>query len=149
VHDGRAIVLPGSLRQGIPTFERPLRQAGVILDDAPWVDVDPHAGEVVLEPPRLAAARFDEVVSRLPPAPRPDPPAEPGRYPLAGWYFASMVLGERHMSTADAVATVLGRLRSPLTHEDQPAAVAAMFERTPFGRIQARTPGELLDQMRT
>ncbi len=148
-HDGRATVLPGSLRQSIPTFERPLRQAGVILHDAPWVDLDPHAGEVVLEPPRLAAVRLDEVVARLPPAARPDPVAEPGRYPLAGWYFTSTGLDDQHMSTADAVATVLSRLRSPLTHESQPAAVAAMFERVPFGRMWFPTPRELLDQMST
>ncbi len=149
VHDGRATVLPASLRQSVPTFEGPLRRAGVVLHDAPWVDVDPHTGEVVLEPPRLAAARFDEVVARLPPAPGPDPIAEPGRYPLAGWYFPSLALGEQHMSTADAVATVLARLRSPLTHEDQPAAVAAIFERTSFGRMLFRTPRQLLEQMRT
>jgi hypothetical protein len=149
VHDGRATVLPVSLRQSIPTYERPLREAGVILHDAPRVDVDPHTGEVVLEAPRLAAAHFDEVVDRLPPAPRREPIAEPGRYPLAGWYFTSLGLAEANMSTADAVAAVLTGLRSRLTHEDQPAAVAAMFERIPFGRLRFLTPRHLLDQMRT
>jgi hypothetical protein len=148
VHDGRATVLPATLRQRIPAYERPLRDAGVLLHDAPWVDVDPHTGEAVLEPPRPAAARFDKVVKALPPPRRPDPVAQAGRYPLAGWYFAPIAPGEQHMSRADAVVTALAGLSSPLTRLDQPAAVAAMFERTPFRRLLLQTPRDLLDQMR-
>jgi hypothetical protein len=147
LHDGRVTVLPGSIRQSIPAYERPLREAGVILHDAPWVDADLASGEVVLQPPRLPADRFDRVVDRLPPADHPDPTAEPGRYPVAAWYFASHDPGKPPMSVADAVGTVLSRLGSPLTQDDQPGALAALFERTPFGYIRLRTPRHLLDQI--
>jgi hypothetical protein len=149
VHDARATVLPASLRRDIPVYERSLRQAGIILHDSPWVDVDPDSGEVVLEPPRLAASGFDEVVRRLPPARRPEPTVEYGRYPLAGWYTALVAESEEPMSTAEAVAKVLSGLRSPLTDRNQPMAVARMFERTAFGRLWFRTPRQLLDQIRT
>jgi hypothetical protein len=149
VHDGRATVLPASLRREIPVYERPLREAGLILHDAPWVDFDPDSGEVVLEPPRLAAGDLDEVLRQLPPARRPEPSVEYGRYPLAGWYTASVADSEGPMSTAELVATVLSGLCSPLTDAKQPGAVARLFERTAFGRLWFRTPRQLLDQIGT
>jgi len=146
VHDGRAILLPASMRQSTATYERPLRDAGIILHDAPWVDVDLATGEVVVTPPRLPADRFADMVARLPAADHHDPTVEPGRYPLAGWYFASLDPG-RSMAVADAVGTVLSRLGWPLTAADQPAALAGLFDRTPFGYIQLRSPRDLLDQI--
>ena len=149
VHEGRATVLPASLRREIPVYERPLRNAGIVLHDAPWVDFDPERGEVVLEPPRLAASGFEEAVRQLPPARRPEPTVEYGRYPLAGWYTTSVADSEPPMSTAGIVATVLNGLRSPLTDENQPQAVAKMFQRTDFGRLRFRTPRQLLDHIQT
>ena len=146
VHEGRVTVLPASMRQSTATYERPLRDAGIILHDAPWVDADLSTGEVVLSPPPLPAERFDDVVYRLPAAEHPDPTTEPGRYPLAGWYFGSLDPGQP-MSVADAVGTVLSRLGWPLTSEDQPMALAAMFHQTPFGYIQLQSPSDLVDQI--
>lgn len=149
VHGNRATVLPASLRRSVAAYERRLREAGMVLSDVPWVDVDPHTREVVLQPPSLSVARFQAVVERLPPARRPDPVAEPGRYPLAGWYFAPIGLEDEPMSVVDAVATVLSGLHWPLTAADEPAELAAMFARMPFDRLMFRTPQELLHQMRT
>lgn len=147
IHDGRATILPVSLRQSLPTYEGALRRAGVVLSDAPWADVDPLTGAVVLDPPPLPAARFAELVARLPSASRSDPALGPGRYPLAGWYFTPAAIGEQHMTVIDAVASALAGLRSPLTHRDQPDALLSIFEHTPFGRLVFRTPRQLLDQM--
>jgi hypothetical protein len=149
VHEGRATVLPGSFRREIPAHERALREAGIILHDAPWVDFDPETGEVVLEPPRLAAGGFAEVVAHLPSPRTAEPMAEYGRYPLAGWYTGSVRDAEPPMATIEMVATVLSGLRSPLTGQEQGAAVARMFERTAFGRLWFRTSRQLLDQLRT
>jgi hypothetical protein len=149
VNDGRATVLPASLRREIPVYERPLREAGIVLHDAPWVDFDPDSAEVVVDPPPLAVSGFEEVVRQLPAARRPEPTVEYGRYPLASWYTASVADSEPPMSTAGLVTTVLNGLRSPLTDEKQPLAVAKMFERTAFGRLWFRTPRQLLDQIRT
>lgn len=147
IHDGRATVIPSSIRQSMHRFERPLREGGVVLHDAPWVDVNPYTGEVFVDPPRLAPARFDAIVKELPRPPRPDPVVDPGAYPLAAWYFPSL-RAERLMSKAEAVATVLTRARWPLSADDQLPALGALFEQTPFGRMPLRTAGELLDQVR-
>jgi hypothetical protein len=147
VHDGGVTILPAALRQSMATYERPLRDAGVILHDAPWVDVDPAASDVVLEAPKLPAARFDDVVKHLPASHRPDPAAEPGRYRLAGWYFATVDPGGDPMSQADAVGTVLSRLGWPLTQDDQPEALTAVFERTPFDYIRLGKARDLLDKI--
>lgn len=149
VRDDRATVLPISLRQQIPAYERPLRDAGVILHDAPWVDLDPYTCEIVVGPPALAAMDFNEVTHRLPPPPRPDPVVEAGRYPVTCWYFTEAGSGEQHMAESEAVATLLSMLRSRLVDEEQLSAVAAMYERTPFGRLPLRTPGELIEQLRS
>ena len=146
-HDGQATVLPASVRQNLPAYERPFREAGVLLHDGPWVDVDMATDEVVLQSPTRLAARFDDVVDRLPAADHADPTAEAGRYPLAGWYFATLDPGEPSMSRADAVGTVLSRLGWPLTQRDQPAALAAVFDRTPFGYIRLGKPRNVLDQI--
>lgn len=144
VHDDRAIVLPPSLRQEVSIYERPLREAGIVLHDGPWVDFDPGTGEVALEPPPLPASCFDAVVSALPPARRPDRIAEFGRYPVAYWYFASLTAKHEPMAVIDAVTIALSRLRSPLTERGQAAMVAAMFERTPFGWLRLPGPKELI-----
>jgi hypothetical protein len=146
LRDGRATVLPTTFRQQIPRYERPLREAGILLHDAPWVDFDPHTGEVALEPPLLAPGYFDDVVDRLPPAPRPDPTPAAGRYPLGSWYFAAAA-GEESMSHADAVVAVLNQLRAPLTGGSELRAVATMFEQTPFGRRRFRSLSDLLNQI--
>lgn len=140
-------MLPASFRQAIPTFERPLRQAGVALVDAPWVDLDPSNDVVALEPPRLAASHFAAMVDELPTTARPDRPAEPGRYRIAYWYLGSLVPTDHSVSVADAVATVLAGLRNPLLTDDGPSALAAMFERIPFGRWMFQTPRELLEHL--
>ena len=147
VHDGQATVLPAALRPSIDRFERPLRDGGVMLHDAPWVDLDPYRAEVVVEPPRLPAAWFDDIVSRLPPPRRPDPVPGPGRYRLAAWHFPSSIRAQRPMSKADAVAAVLSAMVSSLSDDGQLRALGATFERTPFGRLPLRTPRELLDQI--
>ncbi len=150
VHDGQATVLPAVLRQRIDKFERPLREEGVILHDAPWVDIDLSTGEVVIEPPRLPPARFDDIVSSLPQTRRPDPAVFPGSYALAAWYFPWTKRAQQPIpSKADAVALVLGALRWPLSDDDQLPALQAMLQRVPFGRLPLRTPSELLDQIRT
>lgn len=147
VHDGRATVLPDSMRQSLPKFERPLREGGVLLHDAPWVDIDPNTGEVLVEPPRLPPARFDDLVDGLPQPARLEPVVDPGRYPLAAWYFPAWA--EEPMSKPDAVVMVLNGLRWPVSDEDQLRALAAVFEHTLFGPLPWRTPRELLDQVRT
>ena len=147
VHDGRATMLPPSMRQSLPRFERPLREGGVIFHDAPWVDIDPYTGEVLLEPPRMPPARFDDIVDGLRPPAQPEPVADPGRHPLAAWYFPPWAHGP--MSKADAVEAVLNGLSWPLVDAAQLSALGAVFERTPYGRLPLGTPRDLLDQVRT
>lgn len=146
VHDARATVLPASMRQNLHRFERPLREGGVIFHDAPWVDIDPYTGEVFLEPPRMPTARFDDVVDGLPQPAQTEPVTEPGRHPLAAWYFPPWV--QRPFSRAHAMETVLSESHWPLSEDDQLAALGAVFERTPFGPLPLGTPRELLDQVR-
>ena len=148
IHDGCATVLPATVRLSIARFERALRDGGVVLHDSPWVDVDPYTGEVVLEPPRLPPARFGELVKGLPGARRLEPVAEPGRYPVVAWHFPWTVREQQPLSRADAVATVLDRLRWPLTDGNQLAALGTVFEHTPFGRMPLRTARALLNEIR-
>jgi hypothetical protein len=148
LYDGRAFVLPSTLRQQMPAYESPLRAAGVILHDAPWVDFDPGTGEVVLEPASFAASHFDEVAQLLPRPRRSDPVTPFGRYQAAAWYFIAIPGAEGPMSRSEAVAAVLSGLRSPLTDEGEAAAMATLFERVPFGRLALETPKELVERIR-
>ena len=125
-----------------------MRNAGMILADVPWVDVDPHTAEVVLEPARLAASHFDGVIERLPSTARPEPTVAPGRYPIAVWYFDSINLAADDMPLIDAVATVLEGLRWPLTDVNAATALVRTFEHTPFARRFFGSPRELIDQLR-
>lgn len=148
IHGSTATVLPGSFRQRIAAFERPLRQAGILFSDAPWVDVDPQVAEVVLPQPPPLATEFRAAMDRLPPARRQDPLPEPGRYPVAGWFFAPLGLDQKPMSVVDAVAAVLSSLHRPLAQAVDPMALAAMFARTTIDRPLFATPQELLSRIR-
>jgi hypothetical protein len=140
-------LLPTSLRQAIPTFDSSLRNAGVILVDVPWVDVDPHTAEVVLEPRPLGVGHFDEVVRRLPPRARPEPTPEPGRYPIAAWYFHTGTGRDIRTPVIDAVAIVLEGLRWGSIDVNGAEALVALFERTPFDSARFASPRELIDQL--
>ena len=148
IRHARATVLPETVRQEIPRYERPLREAEVLLHDAPWVDFDPVTRDIALEESPLAPSFFDTVVNRLPPGPRPEPTLAPGRYPLAAWYFA---LGRptQPMAEIDAVAALLSQLHEPIADRRQLRAAATMFEQMPFGRRWFASPSELLGQIST
>jgi len=89
VAGGTAVLAPSVLRQWPELIERRLNGQGVRIADTPWALVDPTRAEVVVPEPSLqldwsALDRLDTLTGgRV----RPDPPVEPGRYPLVGWAF--------------------------------------------------------------
>jgi len=89
VAGGTAVLAPSVLRQWPELIERRLNGQGLRFVDTPWALVDAARAEVVVPEPSLevdwsALDRLDALAGgRV----RPDPPVEPGRYPLVGWAF--------------------------------------------------------------
>ncbi len=89
VAGGTAVLAPSVLRQWPELVERRLNGQGLRFADTPWALVDAARAEVVVPEPSLevdwsALDRLDALAGgRV----RPDPPVEPGRYPLVGWAF--------------------------------------------------------------
>ena len=89
VAGGTAVLAPAVLRQWLDLIERRLNGQGLRIADTPWALVDPTRAEVVVPAPSLqvnwsALERLDTLTGGRG---RPDPPVEPGRYPLVGWAF--------------------------------------------------------------
>jgi hypothetical protein len=105
VAGGTAVLAPSVLRQWPELIERRLNGQGLRFADTPWALVDAARAEVVVPEPSLevdwsALDRLD------PPAggrARPDPPVEPGRYPLVGWAFRVAPDVTGRLSRAQAV----------------------------------------------
>ena len=109
VAGGTAVLAPAILRQWPELIERRLNGQGLRFADTPWALVDPARAEVVVPEPGLevdwpALDRLDALTGV---SARPDPPVEPGRYPLVGWAFwvGSDVTGR--LSRAQAVMHAL------------------------------------------
>ena len=85
----RAVLAPGVLRQWPELIERRLNARGLRFADTPWALVDPARAEVVVPEPSLDVdwSALEALDSLTGGRDRPDPPVEPGRYPLVGWAF--------------------------------------------------------------
>lgn len=103
-----AVLAPASLRWQLPSIERRLNARGLAVVDGPWATVDPDAGELVVEEPRL---RVDwAALSRLEagrPRRRAEPVVAPGRYRLRWWAFPEDGHGPGPVSRAMGVALAL------------------------------------------
>ncbi len=109
VAGGTAVLAPAMLRQWPELIERRLNGQGLRFADTPWALVDPARAEVVVPEPGLevdwsALGRLDAVVGVRG---RPDPPVEPGRYPLVGWAFWVGAEVTGRLSRAQAVMHAL------------------------------------------
>jgi hypothetical protein len=82
----RAVVLPHMIDEGLQKWDARLRQAGVVLSDAPIVGLDIGAREIVLSDRLGYGAALDELAEGLP-ARRQEAPPAPGRYPIERWWF--------------------------------------------------------------
>jgi hypothetical protein len=89
VAGGTALLAPPVLRQWPELLERRLNGQGVRFADTPWALVDPTRAEVVVPDPSLEVdwSALDRLDTLTGGRARPDPPVEPGRYPLVGWAF--------------------------------------------------------------
>jgi hypothetical protein len=82
----RAVLLPHVLDDSLKGWDARLRQAGIVLTDAPVLGLDLDTAEVVLADRLGFGPQLDELVASLP-ARRREPPPAPGRYPLERWWF--------------------------------------------------------------
>lgn len=90
VEDGRANILPASVREHVVGDLRRWESHGLRLWDARWVILDLMAGEVVLSPPPFAEARVDieaHVRNLGMEVPASDM-SEGGRVPIISWTVA-------------------------------------------------------------
>lgn len=89
VGDGGAIIGPELLNDQRPNIERRLRMRGLRFVDVPWVFIDRSTMELVVPDSALPIdwSAFDDLASLA--SVRPDPPVEPGRYPITGWTFTT------------------------------------------------------------
>ena len=92
IDEERAVILPHVLDAAIQGYDARLRQRGVVLTDAPVLDLDLERAEVVLRDHLGLGAALDDLVADLPRRRHEAPPAE-GRYPISQWWFVHY-LGE-------------------------------------------------------
>lgn len=118
--DGGAILLP-AVGAGVARIDRRLREAGATLVDAPFAVVDPHTGDLVLEPPSVALREEPRrelvgVMGSL----RSETVVAPGRYPLARWAVEPR---DPAGTPAAAAVELLGSLAAPTTHRGAQGAI--------------------------
>ena len=113
IAEGRAAIIPASLRYKVPALHRRLEPHGLELVDALSVAVDPHSGALVLPPCRLVADGTHAV------APWSDADdleddrvgAVAGRYHVVAWAFMLDPPPSRAAALAAVVAKVNDRHR--------------------------------------
>ncbi len=88
----RAVLLPHVLDPVIQKYDARLRQAGVVVTDAPLLDLDLDRREIVLRDRLGLGDALDRLAGQVP-ARRHEPPPSPGRYPIERWWFVHY-LGE-------------------------------------------------------
>jgi hypothetical protein len=85
--DGDAVLAPPFLLRSLDVLQPRLERAGLRFVDAPFVQIDPAAAEVVVEPSALDVddSILQALDGRFASSDREPPAVEPGRYPLRGW----------------------------------------------------------------
>lgn len=121
--NGEAILLP-AVGGSIALVDRRLREAGAMLVDAPFAVVDPHDGELVVEPPTIAmrGGPRRQLVKELGTT-RNEVSVPPGRYALAAWAVESE---EGRQPRAAELVDLLGVLAAPTTERGVDGAVGLL-----------------------
>jgi hypothetical protein len=107
--DGRAIVVPASLRAELGSIETRLNVAGMTVGDSPTLYLDPGTASVIVPEPALtvdtdALADFER--AQRPPPTRELDPVPAGRYPIGAWALVSGPELVGPIGRAQAVAAV-------------------------------------------
>jgi hypothetical protein len=129
----RAVILPHLLDPAIQTYDARLRQRGIVLTDAPVLDLDLERCEVVLRDHLGLGSALDDLVGDLPRRRREPPPAD-GRYPISQWWFVHY-LGEPGPASRAQAARRAAQVIDPGHDLD-----GAFFQRLAlfFGKVDAQ-----------
>lgn len=101
VEGARAVLLPHTLDPTVDKHDARLRQAGVVVSDAPIVGIDLATGEVVLSDRLGLGPALDQLAAQVP-ARRHEPPPTPGRYPIDQWWFVHFLGDATSITRAQA-----------------------------------------------
>lgn len=124
----RAVMLPHVLDPAIQGYDARLRARGVVLTDAPTLDLDLERGEVNVRDHLGLGPAIDDLVASLPSRRREPPPAE-GRYPIDRWWFVNY-LGEPGPATKAQAVRRAAQVIDPGHDLDGPffRRLAALFD---------------------
>jgi hypothetical protein len=92
IDDRHAVLLPHVLDPLIQSYDARLRQEGIVITDAPVLDLDIERREILVRDRLGLGPALDDLARPLP-ARRREPTPAPGRYQLRRWWFVHY-LGE-------------------------------------------------------
>lgn len=148
---GTAVLLP-DIGADLPRVERRLRHLGAAIVDAPWVDIDPAAGQLVVPEPHLRLDRSGvDGLRQLLPAGPTEAVVAPGPYPLAAWFFAGAG-ADGPLGRAEAVHRAFASLPvvsgSP-RREDLVPLLGRLFSTVLSACVAARDPAAVIAAVRS
>jgi hypothetical protein len=150
VADGSAIVVPRALLGSLEALQPRLERQGLRFVDTPFVDIDPTAAELVIEPPTL---RVDEgalysLDQQFASPGRSEPPVGTGRFPIRGWAIFGGPEETGPVSRAKAVAAVAGSVAlDGWEPQDVLEAFVAVFDSVPPVAIWYSRPQEAVEPL--
>jgi hypothetical protein len=151
--DGRAIVVPASMRAELGSIESRLNVAGMTVSDSPILYLDPDTASVVVPEPALtidteALADFER--AQRPPPSRELDPVPAGRYPIGAWAVVSgpELIGPIGRAQAVAAVTQLVANAGEIGAQQTLDAVAEALTSVPVSGLWWFDSGALVSQLR-
>jgi len=152
IADGRAIVVPDSLRAELRHIETRLNVAGMTVVDSPTLHLEPGTRSVIVPEPALTVdiqALADYERAGQSPA-RELAPARPGRYPIAAWVLVTGPDRVGPVGRAQGVAAVAQQVENAAGLGAQPTldAVADALTEIPISGLWWYDSAGLVRQLR-
>ena len=148
VVDGAALLLPPGMVHWAKELQTKLARRGIVLVDAPFVTIDPEAGELVVPTPSVPHDR--EVLTEIDHGARlgPELPyVQPGRYPITAWYLNRSPDEIGPLSPARGVASAYRLVPTDADPETIGRRLALVFERASAHGVWLDRPDALDEQL--
>jgi hypothetical protein len=145
IADGRAIVVPESMRAELGSIETRLNLAGMTVVDAPTLHLEPESGSVIV-PDSALTIDTDALAAYA----HASPPAPAGRYPIAAWALVTAPDRVGPIGRAQGVAAAALQVAnaSEVGAQRTLDAVAAALQEVPVSGLWWFDSGGLVNQLR-